>query len=103
DVEVIGDLELTAMAEALASGTVDALAIWEPEAEEAALALGSDAIEFSGRGIYREIFNLNTTAENLADPAKRRLIGQLLLAIRAAGDEIRREPARAQALVQQTS
>src|SRR5690606_32474601 len=31
DVEVIGDLELTAMAEALASGTVDALAIWEPE------------------------------------------------------------------------
>lgn len=99
DVQVVGDLELTEMGEALASGAVDALAIWEPEAEEAALALGSDAVNFSGEGIYREIFNLNTTAENLADPEKRGLIKQLLGGLLDAGDRIRRDPTRAQALV----
>ena len=61
---------LAGMTEALRKGEVDAVVIWEPESENAAQVLGSDLIEFSGEGVYRELFNLNTTAEKLADPAR---------------------------------
>jgi len=103
DVELVGDLDLADMGEALGRGDIDALAIWEPEAEEGALALGPDAVEISGRGVYREIFNLNTTAGNLADPDKRMRIKQFLGAIIEAADEIERDPRRAQQLVGQMS
>lgn len=97
---VIVDVPLEQMGEALAKGTVDALSIWEPESEQGVLALGADTVEFSGRDVYREIFNLNTTAENLADPHKRALIRQFLKGLRAAGSAMRVDPARAQHLVQ---
>lgn len=102
DVEVV-DVPLEDMGEALGSGAVDALSIWEPEAEQGALALDEDMIEFSGKGVYREIFNLNTTAENLADPDKRALIREFLKGLRAAGVAMRADPVRAQHLVQQQS
>lgn len=60
-----------ASAEALINGEVDALAIWEPEAERAAQALGDDVVVFQPEGIYREVYNLNAKAGDLADPAKR--------------------------------
>ncbi|WP_114953902.1 ABC transporter substrate-binding protein [Sphingosinicella terrae] len=53
------------------AGEVDALAIWEPEMQRAIDALGDDAIIFAPDVGYDELFNLNTTAENLADPARR--------------------------------
>ena len=103
DIELIGDLPLEDMGEALGRGEIDALAIWEPEAEEGALALGADAIEFSGEGIYREVFNLNSTAGNLADPQKREKIKQFLAAIIEAAEQIERDPRRAQQIVAQMS
>ena len=50
---------------------IDALTIWEPEIERAAELVGSDAIEFQDRRVYRELFNLHATAASLADPKKR--------------------------------
>lgn len=90
---------LAGMTEALRKGEVDAVVIWEPESENAAQVLGSDLIEFSGEGVYRELFNLNTTAEKLADPATRARIVRFVRAIIDASAALNADPARAQALV----
>ncbi len=50
------------MTEAPQKREVDAVVIWEPESENSARALGADPVEFFGEGVYRELFNLNTTA-----------------------------------------
>ncbi|WP_041391680.1 ABC transporter substrate-binding protein [Sphingobium sp. SYK-6] len=102
DVTMVG-MRLPDMPKALADGTVDAVAIWEPEVERAAQAIGSDVIEFSGKGVYRELFNLNTIAPNLADPEKRRKIVTFVRAIIDAAAEVREKPARAQELVSEHS
>ncbi len=99
DVVTVGDIDLPALSDALVEGRIDALAMWSPEPEEAELALGADAVSFSGDGIYREIFNLNTTTQALADPAKRAAIKALLKSLIAAGDELVRDPGPAQRLV----
>lgn len=90
------------MADALARREVDAVAIWEPHAGNAVRALGEDRIEFPGDGIYRELFNLNTTATNLADPARRRRIVAFVRAVIDASEAIARDPADAQKLVAAT-
>lgn len=102
DVTMVG-MPLPEMPKALAERRVDAVAIWEPEVERAAQAIGDDMIEFSGKGVYRELFNLNSTAANLADPVKRRKIVTFVRAIIDAAAEVRRDPARAQQLVAQKS
>ena len=66
------------MSTALKDGRVDAVAMWEPEAERAIAAVGSDAIVFQDRRVYRELFNLNTSTKVLADPGKKRAIVELL-------------------------
>lgn len=86
------------MAAALARREVDAVAIWEPHGGRAARALGDDIAVFPGDGIYRELFNLNTTAANLADPAKRRRIATFVRAVMIASARIRRDPAPARTL-----
>lgn len=96
-------LPVEAMAPALARGEIDAVAIWEPHAGNAAAALGDDRVEFAGDGVYRELFNLNATAGDLADPAKRRRIVAFVRAILEARAAIARDPAAAQALVGATA
>jgi sulfonate transport system substrate-binding protein len=96
-------MALPDMPKALAEGKVDAVSIWEPEVENAARAIGADAIEFSGKGVYRELFNLNTTAEALADPARRARIVALVRGIVKAAAELRKDPAHAMALVSAAS
>jgi NitT/TauT family transport system substrate-binding protein len=96
-------MALPDMPKALAEGRVDAISIWEPEVENGAQLIGDDAIEFSGKGVYRELFNLNTTAEALADPVRRAKIVAFVRAIRKAAAELRKDPAQAQALVAQAS
>lgn len=90
------------MAPALARGEVDAMAIWEPHAGDAVHLLGTDAITFPGDGIYRELFNLNSTAANLANPVRRPQIVQFVRAVIDASAAIRRDPAAAQQLVATT-
>ena len=99
DIEDVSIVPLAGMTEALARGEVDAVVIWEPESENSAQVLGDDLIEFSGEGVYRELFNLNSTAEKLADPVTRAKIVHFIRAILDASAEVRENPARAQELV----
>ncbi|ADL01354.1 conserved hypothetical protein [Brevundimonas subvibrioides ATCC 15264] len=99
DVELVKILPLSDMGPALADGRVDAVAIWEPYMENAAAAIGDDAIEFGGEGIYREIFNLNTSVANLADPERRQRIVGFVRAIMQASAAMRADPSIAWPLV----
>lgn len=99
DVVTMGDIDLPDLSAALIDGRIDALAMWSPEIEEAEAALGKDAVAFDGAGIYREIFNLNTTAQVLADPVKRAAIKDLLRALIAARNDMLRDAGPAQQLV----
>jgi sulfonate transport system substrate-binding protein len=83
---------VTEMSTALKEGRVDAVAMWEPEAERAITSVGSDAITFQYRRVYREVFNLNTSAKVLADPAKRRAIVELLRSLILSSKQIRERP-----------
>ncbi|MBO9711772.1 MAG: ABC transporter substrate-binding protein [Sphingomonas sp.] len=96
DIQPVRISPIEDMAGALARGDVDAIAIWDPYSTSAAKMLGSDAIEFPGDGVYRERFNLNTTAANLADPRQRTRIVAFVRAIIEASEAIRRDPAPAQ-------
>jgi NitT/TauT family transport system substrate-binding protein len=65
--------------------------------------LGDDAIEFSGDGVYAELFNLNTTAGALADPEKRARIVRFVRSIIDATAELHGYPDKAQRLVVEAS
>jgi sulfonate transport system substrate-binding protein len=78
---VIVPLRTPEMTPAILAGKVDAIAIWEPESERAFTALGADAIHFHNPSVYRELFNLNTTAQALAHPRKRAQIVRLVRAL----------------------
>lgn len=93
DVIIVPILYNTKVAPMIAARTIDAVATWEPESEKAAQELGADMVEFSGQGIYREIYNLNTTAGALADPAKRASIVAYVRAIIDASAQITANPA----------
>lgn len=103
DVTVVPVLPITDMPKALADAKVDAITIWEPEIEKAAQAIGADAIEFSGKGVYRELFNLNTTAQALADPAQRGRIVAFVRGIVEASHRVTADPAIAWPLVEKAS
>lgn len=100
DVTVVPISPLSDMPKALAEGQVDAVTIWEPEMENAAVAIGTDAIEFSGKGIYRELFNLNTTRAVLAHPDKRQRVVEFVAEVIKASRDISAKPALAWPLVE---
>jgi sulfonate transport system substrate-binding protein len=89
---VIVPLRTREMTPAILAGDVDAIAIWEPESERAATALGADAIHFQDPSIYRELYNLNTTAQALADPRKRAQIVRLVRALITAAQQSETAP-----------
>ncbi|WP_437278668.1 ABC transporter substrate-binding protein [Sorangium sp. So ce375] len=76
----------------LEEGTVDAVALWEPSSQLAANAIGSDAVVFQDRSLYREIVNLHSTAEKLADPEKRRGIVEFVRSLASAQEVYRTTP-----------
>ena len=95
----LAEAEVTAVAvplpdmpAALKRGDVDAIAIWEPQAHNSEQALGADAIVFQDRSVYRELFNLNTTAEVLADPARRRALVAAVARIVTASEQVTSRP-----------
>lgn len=78
---------------------IDAVAMWEPDSEQAVRAwrdLGEDVVIFSGKKVFYERYNLHTTADTLADPAKRRAVIAMMRAIIDATDEINGTPLVAQ-------
>ncbi len=99
DVTLVPISPLSEMPKALKDGRVDAIAIWEPMSQDAADALGADAVEFSGHGIYRELFGLNSTASKLADPEARRRIVAFVRSIIEASGALRSDPAQAKELL----
>lgn len=80
------------MSDALARGDVDAIAIWEPEPEDAIRTLGEDAIVFQDRSVYREAFNLHARAPDLADADKRRSIVAFVRALAQATEALQADP-----------
>jgi ABC-type nitrate/sulfonate/bicarbonate transport system substrate-binding protein len=76
----------------LESGAADAIALWEPSTELGLELLGADAIVFQDKSLYREIVNLHTTTEKLADPEKRRGIVEFVRALAQAQAVYREDP-----------
>jgi sulfonate transport system substrate-binding protein len=87
-----------AMADALIAGQIDAIAIWEPEAERAALGLGADAVSLQPKVTYRELYSLNTTTAVLADPVRRAQLVTFVRTLIGACRDVSANPQRAQAL-----
>ncbi|KAI1422598.1 periplasmic binding protein-like II [Xylaria sp. FL1777] len=82
----------------LKRGAIDAIGMWEPSVQLGAEAIGADAVIFE-QTIYREIYTLATTAEKLADPAKRREIVAFVAALVKAEDVFRTDPEKVVARV----
>jgi NitT/TauT family transport system substrate-binding protein len=97
DVTIIG-MAPPDMPSALDHAAVDAVAIWEPAAEQSARALGADAVILQGPD-YRERFDLNTTAAVLADPVKRAAVVDLLRAIIRTSRTIQQHPEEVQPVI----
>jgi sulfonate transport system substrate-binding protein len=91
----IVDVPQAEMPAALERGAIDALAIWEPIVDDAARRLGGDAVLFQDGALFRERFNLNTTADVLADPRQRGTLVGFVRAVVAAAREVREKPAQA--------
>ncbi len=85
----------TTLPNLLANGTVAAVTLWEPSPQVAMDRIGSDAIEFQDRSVYREIVNLHSTAETLAKPEKRRGIVAFVRALIEAQRQFREQPDKA--------
>jgi NitT/TauT family transport system substrate-binding protein len=92
DVTLVTINPVTEMSTALKDRRVDAIAMWEPESERGIAEIGSDAIVFQDALVYRELFNLNTSAKVLADPAKRSAIVELLRSLIVSSAELRQRP-----------
>jgi NitT/TauT family transport system substrate-binding protein len=85
-------MPLTAIPEALRSGEIDAVALWEPQVQRAKLAIGDDAIEFRDPAVYTEKFNLCTTEGNLANADLRRRIVEFARALVTATRRLKERP-----------
>jgi NitT/TauT family transport system substrate-binding protein len=83
---------ITRMSALLRNHEVDAVSIWEPESENSVAALGTDAMVLQERGLYRELFNLQTSTKVLNDPAKRRALVEFLKSLIAAAASLRDRP-----------
>jgi sulfonate transport system substrate-binding protein len=103
DVTIVSFPRPTGIAKAIIDRSVDVLAMWEPEMQSAVEALGEDAILFEQDPGYREIFNLNTTAGKLAEPAKRRQIVAFVAATIRASRALAGDPAPGIRLVAEAS
>ena len=89
--------------EALRSGSIDAVALWEPQVERAKRAIGDDAIEFYDPAVYTEKFNLCTTQANLDDVAMRQRIVAFVKALIEAVRRLKVDPETGWRLVSKTA
>lgn len=81
------------MTQALVDRQIDAIAMWDPETAKAVAAIGDDAITFQDPKVYRELFNLNTTATVLADPEKRKGVVEFVRNLVTASEWMKTKPA----------
>jgi sulfonate transport system substrate-binding protein len=86
------DLPRDQMAAGLAAGRADALVMWEPEAEKAVAALGSDVVLFQDNRNYRELFSLYSTTDVLGHTGRRQELVALVRAMLDAADRLKTRP-----------
>jgi NitT/TauT family transport system substrate-binding protein len=91
------------MPAALADRKVDAIAVWEPQATQGEAALKGDVVVLPGTGVYREVYNLNTTAAALADPARRARIVAYVRALAKGSQASAEDPKTVWPLVARSS
>ena len=84
----------TEMALSMIRGEADAISMWEPESQNAVETLGSDAVIFSGKGVYREGFSFYSSTDVLNDPRRRKELVAFVRAVFAAAEAIRGETRR---------
>ena len=94
---------LSLVPEALRTGKIDAVALWEPQPQRAKVALGADAIEFYDPVVYTEKFNLCTTQANLDNPALRKRIVAFVRALITAAQRLKDDPQAGWRLVAKTA
>ncbi len=92
DVEIVGLAPIFEISKALIDKRVDAISIWEPAAQAGKDGIGDDAIELNTPGASDHYFNLNSTAEKLANPGKRRQIVELTRHIIRASKLVKEKP-----------
>ncbi len=81
------------MPAALANNQIDAMAMWEPHAQNALDQLGSDYMILTHPSAYFERFNLNTTASVLNNPQRRAVLVQAVKAIDQVSRQLESTPA----------
>lgn len=103
-VEGIRDSEVTlagmapeATADALLSGRVDAVAVWNPFLLVLQQKLGEGGVSFSGEDVYTYTFNVTATRDFIAENPQR--IIALLRALLKAETFMRNEPAKTRQIV----
>ena len=84
----------TAMAAALTKGEADAISMWEPESENAARAIGKDAIIFQDNKVYRELYSVYSTTDVINDPRRRKELVAFVRATLAAAADLQKDPKR---------
>jgi sulfonate transport system substrate-binding protein len=94
---------LTSLPEALRSGDIDAVALWEPQVERAKLATNGDWVEFRDPAVYTEKFNLCTRKASLEDPGLRKRIVAFVKALIEAAQRLKADPEVGMALVVRTA
>ena len=87
------------MTEALLDGSIDAMAIWEPESQRAVELLGDDAIDFRPPGTYRERYSLYASSETLSNSDSRNQIVSFVRSTISACREAMIDPDKIQLLV----
>jgi ABC-type nitrate/sulfonate/bicarbonate transport system substrate-binding protein len=87
---------------ALSNGSVDAISVWEPFAQQAIDVLGQRAIVFENPSVYQEKFLLVTTTEVLNDAKKRRAILKLVSSVIRATKATQRQEAQSIELIAKT-
>ena len=84
----------TAMAAAMVKGDADAISMWEPESENAARAIGADAIVFQDNKVYRELYSVYSTTDVMRDARRRKELVEFVRATLAAAADLQKDPKR---------
>jgi NitT/TauT family transport system substrate-binding protein len=84
----------TEMAAAVVRGDADAIAMWEPESQNAVVALGADAVIFQDNKVYRELYSIYSTTDVMQDPRRRAELVEFVRALLVSVEAIRKDPPR---------
>src|SRR6185503_7630345 len=84
----------TDMAAALVRGEADAISMWEPESQNAVVALGADAIIFQDNKAYRELYSIYSTTDVMQDKRRHAELVDFVRALLVSVEAVRKDPAR---------